>query len=99
MKCRHNRRRFHGSTNLPAKPQETMPGKPYNLAYKLPMTLLPSTSWNGMLTIWVNRLSANSLPTCWLNSLNLKVSRIQAHQPVPTVKKQKLWLGETDLES
>ena len=35
----------------------------------------------------------------WLNSVNLKASRIQPHQPVPTVKKQRLWLGATDLES
>ena len=35
----------------------------------------------------------------WLNSVNLKASRIQANQPVPAVKKQRLWLGATDLES
>ena len=47
MKCRHNRHPFHRVANPPAKPQETMLWKPYNLAYKLPITLLPSTSWNG----------------------------------------------------
>ena len=35
----------------------------------------------------------------WLNSVNLKASRIQANQPVPAVKQQRLWLGATDLES